>query len=56
MLDRLFLHLRDEGYEVVEEYHDEYHKHHAPLGNYQGSAALGFYIQNTLDAAIRKAF
>ena len=54
VLDRLFLHLRDEGYEVVEEYHDEYHKHYAALGNHQGSSALGFYIPNTLDAAIPK--
>ena len=54
VLDRLFLHLREEGYEVVEEYHDKYHNRYAALGNYQGSAALGFFIRNTLDAAIPK--
>ena len=54
VLDGLFLHLREEGYEVVEEYHDKYHKRYPALGNYQGSAALGFFIRNTLDAAIPK--
>ncbi len=34
--------------------HDEFHKRYAWLGNHQGSAALGFYIPNTLDAAILK--
>ena len=55
VLERLFLHLREEGLEVVEEYHDKYHKAYPALGNYQGSAALGFYIRDTLVAAIPKS-
>ena len=52
VLERLFLHLREEGLEVVEEYHDKYHKAYPALGNYQGSAALGFYIRDTLVEAL----
>ena len=49
VLERLFLHLREEGLEVMEEYHDKYHKAYPALGNYQGSAALGFYIRDSVE-------